>query len=226
VRGTATAALIAAAGSGSRLGRGPKAFVSVRGTTLLDLSLMAFEGAVDEVVVALPGVAVDDCRVSHPGITVVPGGATRQASVAAMLEAARADVVLVHDVARPFLTRAVIERVAVAAGTHGAATAALEVADTVIDVASGTTVERSNLRLVQTPQGFDRVLLMEAHAAARRSGETATDDADLVRRLGHRVELVQGSRLLHKLTGPDDLSLAEGLYDRWVDERRREAGRG
>lgn len=226
MRSTGTAALIAAAGSGSRLGHGPKAFVTVRGTSLLDLSLRCFDGAVSEVVVALPADAVEDFRETHPGITVVAGGATRQTSVFAMLEAARADVVLIHDVARPFLTRAVIDRVATAAATFGAATAVLEVADTVIDVAAGATLDRADLRLVQTPQGFDRALVREAHAAARRAGATATDDADLVRRRGHHVELVQGSRLLHKLTGPDDLTLAEVLYDQWVEERRREVGRG
>jgi 2-C-methyl-D-erythritol 4-phosphate cytidylyltransferase len=226
VRATGVAALIAAAGSGSRLGQGPKAFLTVRGTSLLELSLRAFEGAVSEVVVALPAAAVSDFRESHPEITVVAGGATRQSSVAAMLAATRSDVVLIHDVARPFLTRAVIDRVATAARTFGAATAVLEVTDTVIDVEAGATLERAHLRLVQTPQGFDKALLLEAHAAASRSGATVTDDTELVRRTGHRVELVQGSRLLHKLTAPDDLTLAELLYDQWVRERRTEVGHG
>lgn len=216
------AALIAAAGSGARLGRGPKAFVTVRGHSLLDLNLQAVAEHVSQVVVALPTDAVADFRAGHPDVTVVAGGATRQASVAAMLAATSARVVLVHDVARPFLTGAVIERVAAAAEVGGAATAVLDVADTVIDVAAGATLDRSNLRLVQTPQGFARGLLVEAHRAALTAEVTATDDAELVRRLGHHVELVRGSRLLHKLTEPDDLALAEVLYDLWVAQRRGE----
>jgi len=220
------AALIAAAGDGSRLGRGPKAFVTVRGHSLLALNLQAVAGHVGEIVVALPAEAVAGFRARHPDVTVVPGGATRQASVAAMLEATSARIVLVHDVARPFLTGAVIERVVAAAAVGGAATAALGVADTVIDVEAGAALERSNLRLIQTPQCFVRGVLVEAHAAALAAGATATDDAALVRRQGHPVELVRGSRLLHKLTGPEDLAFAEVLYDLWVAELAEEAGSG
>ena len=217
-----TAALIAAAGAGARLGRGPKAFVTIRGHSLLDLSLQAVAGHVDEVVVALPEASVAGVQALHPGVTVVAGGATRQASVAAMLAATDARVVLVHDVARPFLTGSVIGRVRAAALAAGAATAVLHVADTVLDTAADTTLQRSDLRLVQTPQGFDRELLLAAHAAALAAGVVATDDADLVRRLGHHVELVEGSRLLHKVTAPADLSLAEAFYELWLAQRTRE----
>lgn len=210
-----TAALIAAAGSGSRLGQGPKAFVSVRGSTLLEHSLRAFAGHVDELVVAVPAEHAAGVMQHQPGVTVVPGGTTRQASVAAMLAATDAPMVLVHDVARPFLTGSVIQRVKAAALAAGAATAALDVADTVFDTLAGVTLDRSTLRLVQTPQGFDRQLLLEAHAAALASGVAATDDADLVRRLGRRVELVPGSRLLHKVTEAGDLTVVEALYDLW-----------
>ena len=221
---TNVAVLIAAAGSGERLGRGPKAFVSVRGHALLALCRLVLDGLVSETVVALPAAHVAAYREAHggeDGLTVVAGGATRQDSVAAMLAATTAQIVLVHDVARPFLTPSVIHRVVSAAAADGAATAALDVADTVFDIAAGSTLDRSNLRLVQTPQGFDRRLLAEAHAAARAAGATATDDAELVRRLGRRVALVQGSRLLHKLTGPEDLAVAEVLFDLWLAERAR-----
>ena len=80
--------------------------------------------------------------------------------------------------------------------------------------ASGDELDRASLRAVQTPQGFDRALLLEAHEAALAAGATATDDAALVRRLGRRVALVEGSPLLIKVTRPDDLLLAEALARR------------
>lgn len=221
-----TAALIAAAGAGSRLGQGPKAFVTVRGRSLLDMGMQAFADHVDEVVVSLPAESVAGFQQRHPEVTVVPGGATRQASVAAMLAATDASIVLVHDVARPFLTLSVLERVVAAARATGAATAVLDVADTVLDVRTGATLERAHLRLVQTPQGFARELLEKAHVAARAADVIATDDAELVRRIGHPVELVQGSPLLHKLTSDDDLAVVEALYDLWLSQRRREAAGG
>ena len=216
------AVLVAAAGGGSRLGRGPKANVTLRGRTLLDLALAALQGSVEEVVVALPASDVTAARATYGAITVLAGGATRQESVERMLAEARSSVVLVHDVARPYLTRPVVERVAAAARASGAATAALDVADTVYDVRRSSTLDRADLRMIQTPQGFQRELLIEAHAAALRDGVAATDDAELVRRLGHAVTLVQGSRLLHKITSHEDLIVADALYDVW----RREAETG
>lgn len=211
---TRTAALVAAAGSGTRLGRGPKALVELNGRTLLDLALSALTPQVDEVIVAVP----PDLAGGWPerrGVTFVAGGSTRQESVRAMLAVTNADHVLVHDVARPFLTPEVIGRVLAAARAHGAATAAMKVADTVITV-SGTELDRSELRAVQTPQGFRRDLLMAAHESAAQAGVSGTDDAGLVRRLGHRVELVEGSPLLLKLTTSEDLLLAKALMQRYL----------
>lgn len=206
------AALIAAAGTGTRLGRGPKALLEVGGRTLLDLAVAALAPHVDEVVVAVPEGALGSWP-ARPGVAYVAGGATRQESVHALVRATAAGTVLVHDVARPFLTADVVARVLAAAREHGAATAALPVTDTVV-TASGDELDRASLRAVQTPQGFDRALLLEAHEAALAAGATATDDAALVRRLGRRVALVEGSPILIKVTRPDDLLLAEALARR------------
>lgn len=211
-------ALIAAAGSGERLGLGPKALVEVRGKALLDLCLAGFAGAVDEVVVALPaglGHLMPEAAKLFERFVVVTGGSDRQSSVRAMLEASRSDIVLVHDVARPFITPDDALRVAESAEATGAATAALAVTDSLVEAATGDTVDRSRLRAVQTPQGFRRGLLLAAHAAAARDGFSATDDAALVRRLGAAVALVPGSRLLSKLTEPGDLVWAEALHEVW-----------
>src|SRR5690606_34308181 len=162
---------------------------------------------VDEVVVAVPEGALGSWP-PRPGVVYVAGGATRQESVHALARATAAATVLVHDVARPFLTADVVARVLAAAREHGAATAALPVTDTVV-TASGDELDRASLRAVQTPQGFDRALLLEAHEAALAAGAIATDDAALVRRLGRRVALVEGSPLLIQATRPDDLLRGE-----------------
>lgn len=217
---TRVAALVAAAGAGLRLGRGPKAFVRLGDATLLEHAVAALKGAVDEVVVAVPAGAVPEAReLVGKGARVIEGGESRQATVRLLVAATRADTVLVHDAARPFLPRATLERVLAAAQETGAATAALGVHDTIVYAADGTPLPREGLRAIQTPQGFTRELLRRAHETAVADGVEATDDAALVRRLGVRVQLVEGSSLLHKLTTPDDLKLGLALLELWRAER-------
>jgi 2-C-methyl-D-erythritol 4-phosphate cytidylyltransferase len=215
------AGLLAAAGQGLRLAAGPKAFVTVGDRTLLEWAVLALEDVVDEIVVA---VAADDrarARALVPGARVIEGGHSRQASVARLVEATEAELVLVHDAARPFLPEAVARRVVAGARAGGAASAALRLADTIVEVDSGLTLERDRLRAIQTPQGFVRSVLREAHARALAEGYEATDDAALVRRLGRDVELVEGSPLLHKITTPDDLRLAAAFEELWLEQRSR-----
>lgn len=217
--GSRVTALIAAAGAGTRLGSGPKAALLLGGRTLLEHSLEALNGLVDETFVAVPAEHLPALQVRHPRVTFLAGGESRQESVRRLVNAAPPGLVLVHDVARPFLETAVVNRVLAAAREHGAASAALAVTDTVVRLADGgygEAVDRGALRAIQTPQAFDRDLLADAHAAALSGGVSATDDAGLVRARGHRVELVNGSRLLLKITEPGDLLLAELLYTRWV----------
>ncbi|WP_435737028.1 2-C-methyl-D-erythritol 4-phosphate cytidylyltransferase [Cellulosimicrobium sp. PMB13] len=178
----------------------------------------------------------DDPGVDRP-VHVVAGSGTRQASVAAGLRAGLAgadaasgagpvDVVLVHDAARPLAPPALVRRVveAVRAG-HLAVVPGLPVTDTVkrVDPAGPddpvhaervtATVDRSALRAVQTPQGFDRALLERAHAAAEHRGDdesaAATDDAGLVEDLGHAVHVVPGDPAAAKITTRRDLRVAE-----------------
>lgn len=211
-----TAALIPAAGSGTRLGRGPKAFVEVAGRSLLARSVAALAPYVDEVLVALPaGLALP------PGVNAraVVGADTRQGSVQRLLCATSADTVLIHDAARPFLPERVVLELLDAATDSGAATAALPVADTLVGADGGDSsgrlwghlVPREGLWAVQTPQVFTRGALLAAHAAAEREGFTATDDAGLIAWQGGRVRLVPGDARLFKVTTPGDLALAEAL---------------
>lgn len=205
------AALIPAAGEGRRLGLGPKAFLELGGRTLLERAVAAFADRVDEVLVAVPTAGLADAARRLPGARVLPGGGTRQETVARLVAATSAELVLVHDAARPFLPAEVIGRVAEAADRAGAASAVVPVADTLVRADDGAPVPRETLRAVQTPQGFRRELLAEAHARAEREGRGATDDAQLVRALGHEVALVAGSAWLFKITTREDLALARAV---------------
>lgn len=206
------AAILVAAGAGTRLDAGqPKAFCTVNGMTLLDHALARFRDhdAVRDVIAVVPAPLLS----SIEGVTVVAGGEERHDSVAAGLAALADDVdyVLVHDAARPFVPAEVISRVidALEAGAQ-AVVPAIPVVDTIKRVFEDVvveTVERSALRSVQTPQGFRRSVLVEAHAA----GGAATDDALMVERLGISVTVVAGSEESFKITTPRDLRLAEAL---------------
>lgn len=205
-----TSLLLPAAGKGERLGKGvPKALVRVRGKTLLEWALLRFP-KVDEVLIALPPGAPPP-----PGLNarVLEGGKTRQESVYRLLKAATGELVLVHDAARAFVVPEAVRRVYEAARETGAAAAAVPVPDTLVEGESeyGRVLDRSRLRLVQTPQGFSRELLLRAHEAALAEGRTATDDAQLVRALGHPVALVPGDRRMFKVTYPEDLELLAAL---------------
>ncbi len=224
------AAVLVAAGSGSRLGHElPKAFVPLGGVPLVvhaARSLLA-SGAVSSLVVVVPADRIADARAALADlpcpVAVVAGGAARQASVAAGLAALpdEADVVLVHDAARPFPPADLVDRVieAVRAG-HPAVVPALPVTDTIKRVGPGDgtgepvlqTVPRGALRAVQTPQGFARDVLVAAHAAAAGSAHdestAASDDAGLVEAQGVPVWVVPGDERAAKVTTPSDLSLA------------------
>ncbi len=238
-----TAAVLTAAGSGSRLGhRLPKALVPLDGTPLVTHAARGLvrSGVVDVLVVTAPEghlAAVGEACAEVDGVPVLltAGGASRQASVAAGLALlpTDVDVVLVHDAARALTPPSLVRRVVAAVRDgHPAVVPAVPVTDTLVQVApapagdpagssdpvphgavpvSGTP-DRSVLRAVQTPQGFDRAVLDRAHAAAghRAADErsAATDDASLVAALGIPVVAVPGDERAAKVTVPRDLALA------------------
>lgn len=210
------AAVLVAAGSGSRLGADvPKAFVTVAGRPLLAhaASRFAAHPGVRDVVIAAPAELVGSAAELVGSARVVAGGRTRQESVARGLAALAPDVdtVLVHDVARAFVPAAVIDRVLGALSAGAAAVVpTVPVADTIRSVAGGVlgaVVDRSQLAAVQTPQGFARRVLVAAHASALDG--SATDDASLVEAAGVSVTAVPGAPEAFKVTVPLDLALAE-----------------
>jgi 2-C-methyl-D-erythritol 4-phosphate cytidylyltransferase len=209
--------IVAAAGSGLRLGaERPKALVPLAGRPLVAWAVdCLLSGGVDEVVVAVPAEQHAEFAAALPGVRLVDGGATRTASVRAALAAAgpAADVVLVHDAARPLTPPDVVARVLAALADGAAAVVpVLPVVDTTVLVDEAgivaDDVPRAPLRRVQTPQGFDRRTLDEAYAALP-DGVELTDDAAVVRAAGIPVSTVDGDERAAKVTVAHDLALAE-----------------
>jgi 2-C-methyl-D-erythritol 4-phosphate cytidylyltransferase len=198
-------AVVVAAGSGSRFG-GAKQFEDLEGRRVVDWAVAACRSVADGVVLVVPEEHLGDATFATD--VVVAGGATRSASVRAGLAAVAADaeVIVVHDGARPFAAPAMFEAV-VAAVRDGAdgAVPGVPLADTVKRVADGRVVEtldRAELVAVQTPQAFAAGSLRRAHEAA---GD-ATDDAALVEAAGGRVVVVAGDPANTKITLRSDLA--------------------
>ncbi|MCA1650283.1 MAG: 2-C-methyl-D-erythritol 4-phosphate cytidylyltransferase [Acidobacteria bacterium] len=212
-------AIIAAAGAGRRLAADvPKQMLEVGGQTILQRSVAAFTAhpRVTDVIVVLPNEVAADPPAWLNDVRVVTGGTRRQDSVAAGVDALRADaeIVLIHDAARPFVSAALISRAIDAAATHGAAIAAVPVTDTVKRVqgseempAVAETLARDTIYLAQTPQAFTSRVIREA-VALGRSGVDATDESALAERAGHSVRIVPGEPGNVKITTAADLDAA------------------
>ena len=211
-------ALVLAAGSGSRHGPSPKQYLTLLGQPVLRHALarlLAHPGIAG--VRAIIGAADQAAyQAATAGLNLLPpvlGGASRQASARAGLDAIAAEVpdaVLIHDAARPLVPQAVIDRLLAALATAEAAIPVLPVTDT-IRRAEGqltSTVPRDNLYRVQTPQAFRFQGIMAAHHAATRDH---TDDAALIEASGGQVRLVDGDELLLKITQPGDIARLEAL---------------
>ena len=213
-------AVIAAAGSSSRMGGRDKLAEPLDGIPVILRTLAAVEAVpeIREIVVVTREDRVEEYRRLLGQCSrlraVVPGGSTRQESVRNGVRALSPDCTLaaIHDGARPLVTPEVFARCIEAARNCGAATAAVPVKDTIklADEAGRVldTPDRSALRAMQTPQAFRVELIRKAHEIARRDGFLGTDDAALLEHAGMPVYLCEGSRENLKLTTPTDLMLA------------------
>ena len=214
--------MIAAGGQGARVGGDvPKQLQDLGGETLLSMAIKPFDECrrVDEIVIVLPETVTEAeaalCIQIDTPLRLVSGGSRRQDSVALGVDnvCKDADVVLVHDAARPFCTVSLVEKVIDATIEAGAVVPAIQVIDTVkkadvIDTEGirfvEATLPRDQIYLAQTPQGFALDVLRDA-VELGRSGVKATDEAVLVERNGHAVRLVEGDMGNFKVTTPDDL---------------------
>jgi 2-C-methyl-D-erythritol 4-phosphate cytidylyltransferase / 2-C-methyl-D-erythritol 2,4-cyclodiphosphate synthase len=221
------AAVIVAAGRGERAGGDvPKQYRDIAGEPMIRPTLRAFLGH-PQIGAVQPVINSNDedlYRAATAGLqrlsAPVPGGTTRQASVRAGLEALAAsapEIVLIHDAARPFLSGALVDRAIAAAKAARAAVPGLAIADTVkaVDGAGAVveTLDRSRLRMVQTPQAFAFDLILAAHRRAAKAGlDSFTDDAALAEWAGHSVSVFEGEAGNVKVTTNDDFVRAEILH--------------
>ncbi|HEY6378390.1 MAG TPA: 2-C-methyl-D-erythritol 4-phosphate cytidylyltransferase [Candidatus Dormibacteraeota bacterium] len=191
------------------------------------LAATAAAGVFDRVVVATPGHNWEPLRALATTLglggtlELVAGGRRRQDSVRLALDSCgEAEIIVVHDAARPLCPPALFGDVITAARRHGAATSAIPLVDSVKRVDGEgrvtATLERSELVAVQTPQAFDTALLREAHRRAQAEGVDADDDCALVERLGAPVVVVPGDPRNLKVTRPQDLALMRALLDEAV----------
>jgi 2-C-methyl-D-erythritol 4-phosphate cytidylyltransferase / 2-C-methyl-D-erythritol 2,4-cyclodiphosphate synthase len=219
------AAVIVAAGRGERAGADfPKQYRQIAGEPMIRSTLLAFLSH-PRIDLVQPVINPDDAKTYERAIAglkdllpATAGGATRQASVRAGLEAlaARAPaLVLIHDAARPFVSATLIARAINAGRADGAAVPGVALADTVKAIDHGgavvtQTLDRERLRVVQTPQAFSFPLILEAHRrAAAAQQESFTDDAALAEWAGQRVSVFEGEATNLKVTTSDDFARAE-----------------
>lgn len=210
-------AVLCAAGSGERAGLPEnKIFYELNGLPVLSYSLSAFAAVADEILVACR--EEEEARVRallspYPAARTVQGGKTRFFTVLSALKAARGEIVLIHDAARPFVTQELILSCAKSAETYGSGVSAVPLTDTVAAVSEGVITDmppRSELLSLQTPQGFRTEELRAAYAAALRNGRTDfTDDSGVFAAFSAPPHVVMGDRANRKLTYPEDFLPAE-----------------
>jgi len=226
-----TLAIIPAGGAGRRMGSSvPKQYLPLAGVPVLVHTLRAFQSAtvIDEIYLVVPEGDIPDVTneiVARHGLTkvtmVLAGGAERQNSVRNALLHVRDEhgIILVHDGVRPFVSGELISRAVTAADQYGAATIGVPVKDTVKEVSDAgwvvKTVPREGLWLTQTPQAFQRTLVLAAYEKAVQEGFSGTDDASVVERMGVPVRMIPGESDNIKLTTPEDLVLGEVILRRF-----------
>lgn len=223
-------AIIVAAGSGSRMKAGRnKQYLYLNGTPILAHTLRAFEkcSSIDEVVLVISSQDEAMCRREvlgpnrfHKVKAIAFGGETRQESMynGLLRVHPKSEIIVTHDGARPLIHPRTLTQCVEETILHGATVVAVPVKETIKVVNEDLTVvdtpKRAQLWSVQTPQTFVKSLLLEAHQKASQDGFVGTDDAMLVERLGHPVKIVKGYYENIKITTPEDLILAESIFQR------------
>ncbi len=225
-----TAAIIPAGGKGKRMGaRTPKQYLTVQGEPILARTLRVFQlsSSIDQIILVVPEPDVTDVRtniVEYYGLSkvkvIIPGGKERQDSVKNGLRYVdeKVEIVVVHDAVRPLVTAFLIEQVIEKAREFGAVASGVQITDTIKRVEKSgkiaKTVARDLLWLTQTPQAFQREVIIEAYRRAYEDRFYGTDDASLVERIGVPVWMVAGNRNNIKVTTREDVILCEAIFGR------------
>lgn len=227
-------AIIVAGGKGIRMGAATrKQFMLLAGKPIICHTLEVFDACscIDEIYLVVPPDELDTCSEKwissctiHKKIHLVAGGTERQDSVYRGIQAVLSElceVVVIHDAVRPFVSSRMIEACVLEARVSGACIVGMPAMDTAKLVNSGQierTLDRNAIWMAQTPQAFDLNLIRSAHEKARLDGFMGTDDAMLVERLGRKIRIIAGSRLNMKITTPEDLALAAGVFHRMASD--------
>ncbi|HIQ30564.1 MAG TPA: 2-C-methyl-D-erythritol 4-phosphate cytidylyltransferase [Aquifex aeolicus] len=210
------ACILLAAGEGKRIGF-RKQFIEIHGKPLFMYSLEKALRVFEEVLLVLPRDSLTKVQVPE-GVKKVEGGKERQDSVLNGVLETEAEVVVIHDAARPMVTEDMFREVS-RLGEYDGKIVALPSRDTIKEVSGEgvlKTMDRSHLWLAQTPQAFRRKVLLECHFRARNEGFYGTDDASLLERYGYRVGIVMGSYWNVKVTYREDIPLLERLLSKEV----------
>ncbi len=234
-----TSAIIAAAGSGTRMKSDiSKQFISVGGIPVIVRTLLAFDAAdeIDEVIIVtkpedIPTILDMTKKYNiKKVVSVICGGETRQASVRLGLEEIKGELVLIHDGARPFVTPEQINFVANALYDTDAAALGIPVKDTLKEATDNGfiagTHDRTSLYSIQTPQGFKADILRLAHDRAEANYLSVTDDCALCENMGVKIKIIEGSSSNIKITTPDDLILADGIIKGRQGDKKMRVGFG
>lgn len=229
-------AVIVAGGRGTRMkAPKPKQFLYIGGKTILEKTVDKFKRSslIDEIIVVTAQDYFEQTEeLFHnfgKSLSIIAGGARRQDSVSNALRylkqkgVSEDDIVLIHDGVRPYIELDIITSIVKEASETGAAIPCIMPKDTIRDINSGS-LERSDLRCVQTPQGFSATLLMDAYNKAFAEGGDFTDDASIAEAFGHKVSLVEGSEANIKITTPEDIVL-ETRIGKGFDVHRLVEGR-
>ncbi len=220
--------IIAAGGRGHRMGQPVcKQFLKLKGISIIARTIRRFQEcpAIDGILVGItPGEKeyFKEKILKETGgkklIGIISGGSERQETVWNCLEALpeKCEIVLVHDGVRPFVSTRLIEQVVKKARDKGAVVPGLPAEETTKLISDGVVVEtldRRNIWLIQTPQGFRKEIILNTYSEARRLGLLGTDDASLVEALGMQVHVIKGEKRNIKITTPTDLVIASVLVE-------------
>ena len=209
------AALVPAAGLGKRLGLGPKAFLNLGGSNLVYKVVNTLTSCVGRILVGVPHDYVDKARSELADLAeVYPGGASRQDTIFSLFQKCTAQIIVIHDVARPFASRELVFKVIDGARRHGAAAPFIP---TIIPVARyrngfvAESVPASEAMLPQAPQAFHREILERAYQDALENGIEEQTTLELVFRLGIKALAVPGEELNIKISKPIDWEIANKI---------------
>lgn len=221
--------IIVAAGKGKRTGKNiPKAFIKIDGIPLLFFSIEKFK-KFENIIIVLPSKYIaqweQKIKRAYPEINfkIAKGGRRRQDSVFNGLAELdnKDEIVLIHDVARPFLSENLIKRVVIGVEKYGACIPVISIPDTVKKIKNKfvrQTLNRDEIFLVQTPQGFKTGIIKSAYEKVKREKLKITDDSAVVEKMGIDVYCVEGERLNFKITYPEDLILSAKIIRDWKEK--------